>query len=312
MKKLYFLILLSFVATKFHSQTYFPFPTDSAEWYNNVYCQLPNCPNSYGAPNALLQKGDTVINSYVYHKLYNKTNNTLFSFYREFNKKIYSKYPLGGVFGNDTAEFVLYDFNLNVGDTVYIKVPASWSVYVCPFQLKRVIASISNTLVLPSGTHKTFNFSAISGTCCAKPAFNWIEGVGSDVGLLYNMNYEYWSLCISYPGPYYVALICNFRNGVSYYPTGCVITSVHNSTNILSENVNIFPNPNSGQQNIIVNATENIKSVTIKDLLGKEVKFISNINSTEYNADLNSLSNGVYIITIGFDGKTVSSRLIKN
>ena len=311
MKKLYFLIILSFVAAKFRSQTYFPFPTDSADWYNSLTCQLASCPStSPKAPDELMQFGDTVINTKTYRKLYNKQSSSLHSFYREFNKRIYSKYPLGGTFGNDTAEFVLYDFNLNVGDTVYIKVPTSWSV-VCPATLKRVIATISST-VLPSGTHKTFDFQTISGTCCPMPPFKWIEGVGSDVGLLYNLNYYYWSICLSNPGPYQINLVCNFRNGVSYYSNGCTITGLNTLTNIASENVNVFPNPNSGQQNVNVIATENIKSLSIKDVLGKEVKFISNINSKEYNADLNSLSNGVYLITIRLDNKTVSRRLIKN
>lgn len=75
----------------------------------------------------------------------------------------------------------------------------------------------------------------------------------------------------------------------------------------------IFPNPNFSQEKTTIRCnSDNIKSVILKDILGKEIKIISNLNSTEYNLDLSSLNNGVYFISIVLDGKTVNRQLIKN
>ena len=311
MRKIYLIVILS-LSKLFVAQTYIPFPNDSAEWYNTTTCQVQYCNDGVTpqAPDHITQRGDTIINLKNYHKLYKASNNTLHSFYREASKRIYSKYPLGGKFGNDTAEFVLYDFNLNVGDTVYIKVPASWMVYVCPATLKRVIATISST-VLPSGNHKTFNFPFIAVPCCPMPAFKWIEGVGSNSGLLYNLNYFLWSICISYPAPYNITLTCNFRNGGLYYANSCAVTKINNST-IKNTDILIFPNPTNG--NFIIklnNEDENKRQIELTNLLG-EILFRKEITNSETQININNFPTGLYFLKL-INGKNTSiQKLIKD
>src|SRR5687767_7978753 len=123
MKK-YFLLLfffsLSFLAL---SQPYHPFPTDSAQWsirhtHNNPFSQ-----DSW----QLKMKGDTLLDGITYSKIYysldlyyGSPNETLHCFVREDTaKKIFAKYPVGITM--DTAEFLLYDFNISVGDTLTLR-----------------------------------------------------------------------------------------------------------------------------------------------------------------------------------------------
>ncbi len=310
MKNIYLLTVL--LCTKIiFAQTYIPFPNDSAEWYNKVTCQVSNCNTiSQKAPDQITQKGDTVINFKTYHKLYNASNNSLHSFYREFSKRIYSKYPLGGIFASDTAEFVLYDFNLNIGDTFYVKVPSSWTV-VYPQSLKRVVASISNT-VLTSGSHKTFNFPATTYTAgCSMNPMTWIEGVGASSGILYNLNYYYWSICMSYPGPYNVKLTCNLRNGGLYYVNGCTITDINNS-NIKNNEISICPNPTNGNFTLKLNTTdETKKQIELTNLLG-EIIFKQEINNNESQININNFDNGIYFLQIFDKNKLIgTTKIIK-
>lgn len=69
----------------------------------------------------------------------------------------------------------------------------------------------------------------------------------------------------------------------------------------------IYPNPVSNGTLFIETAANGIKTVTVFDVLGKQV-----LNSTTADSSINvsSLHTGVYIVTITEEGKTASSKLI--
>ena len=71
--------------------------------------------------------------------------------------------------------------------------------------------------------------------------------------------------------------------------------------------LNIYPNPVSNGTLFIETAANGIKTVTVYDVLGKQV-----LNSTTADNSINvsSLHTGVYIVTITEEGKTASSKLI--
>lgn len=63
MKKSPFILVLILLFTTLHSQNYFPFPTDSAEWGIDFTCQVSFCPSSnLVSPFKIIQKGDTTMN----------------------------------------------------------------------------------------------------------------------------------------------------------------------------------------------------------------------------------------------------------
>lgn len=77
----------------------------------------------------------------------------------------------------------------------------------------------------------------------------------------------------------------------------------------LVQSVIIFPNPNSGQFSIITENINHHKSIRISDLQGKTI-YSESFANNEQLISLNSLKNGLYIIEITTDNKTVVKKLL--
>ena len=113
MKKI--IILLVFVSGCgfLQAQTYVPFPDSNATWSEIDFYQGYCYPPSY-CKYTLFINGDTIINSQAYHKIYSNdsSSNSYRGGLRENNKRIY-------YFDKDcTHDILLYDFNLNIGDSI--------------------------------------------------------------------------------------------------------------------------------------------------------------------------------------------------
>jgi hypothetical protein len=136
-KLLLFIVLLCEVNSI--GQTYVPFPTQNAEWHTALYTTPENFPQV--TERSLLHYslgGDTILDTIRYTCLILNHNNTL-GFLREDNKRIYyigagytntwASYSPGQLqkikncspsFLKSTAqEYLLYDFNVKTGDTIY-------------------------------------------------------------------------------------------------------------------------------------------------------------------------------------------------
>lgn len=121
--------------------------------------------------------GDTIINSNSFKKLYEKYHSIWNQQYSEgnvgairadsANKKVYYR----SLSLNDTAEYLLYDFDLNVGDTF----PSTYLYQEGPFP---VVDSI-DYVQIANKNHKRFWFTNEA----IDPAY-LLEGVGSRYGLL--------------------------------------------------------------------------------------------------------------------------------
>ncbi|MFH0865220.1 MAG: hypothetical protein V1904_03440, partial [Bacteroidota bacterium] len=187
MKKYIPLFLIAFLQINFTSikaQTYHPFPTDSAQWSVRHTIGSPWSQFSY----QYKMEGDTVINGITYHKIYysldlyyGSPNETLHCFLREdTTKKVFLKYPTSS--GVDTTEFMLYNFNLNVGDTVTIKL-----FYPTDSLFKLIVVHIDSTLLL-TGYRRFIGLGALTlmwdGGCDNSIA--WVEGMGCTYSQLYN------------------------------------------------------------------------------------------------------------------------------
>jgi len=117
------LLLVCLWGGQLNGQTYNPFPTDSAYW--SVESRNWGLDPVWGlctGTSHYNMLGDTVINSIQYSKIYLSTkddgpfniqNAMYFGALREDSlKRVYARRP------TDTLERLLYDFSLNVGDTV--------------------------------------------------------------------------------------------------------------------------------------------------------------------------------------------------
>jgi len=90
--------------------------------------------------------------------------------------------------------------------------------------------------------------------------------------------------------------------------TGTGIENIDNNFN-----VRVTPNPFADQLKIqFPKNTNDVKALSIKDVLGKNVLEINNINlKNESSLNLSSLKNGIYFLQIQFEDKTQSIKIIK-
>jgi hypothetical protein len=113
-------------------------------------------------------------------------------------------------------------------------------------------------------------------------------------------------------GTYDIVLSGGEDNNYSFTYVNSVLT-VNASTGIVTiknEYFKIYPNPVS--EKIFVNSTDkiNIKTIQVIDLLGK-VKISKDVNSYETEIDLNELPQGVYLIQLKSENKTITKRILK-
>ncbi len=217
MKKLLFFFFL--VPVTLTAQTYVPFisTTDSSDtWLDVNSCTDLNCYHTY--TNRYTIEGDTMIGGLQYMKIYCKTKHeqgsdqsqwctvsTTYSEYyfgamRESGKKIY---VIPDLF--NPVEYVAYDFNLSVGDTL----PSPASLPSDPSG--RIISSIDSVQV----------FGAYRKRYLINSSKYVIEGIGASTGLfnpiVYNTSYcDMQMLCYAeYGTPDYFLSNCGMNLSVS-------------------------------------------------------------------------------------------------
>ncbi|MBC7412857.1 MAG: T9SS type A sorting domain-containing protein [Bacteroidia bacterium] len=186
-----------------------------------------------------ITNGDTLLNNTLYKKIFQKgiisyrkypspnsqnvnceqpsqsyIHNVPNFYLRSFNKKMYVKLK------NDTIEKLLYDFNLNVGDTL----PITYNNYE-----KNKIVSAIDSFYTPYGYRKRFSISNKNEYL--------IEGVGNTNGLL-----NYFGILLDAVA----RLNCYSLNDANYYPTtgGTCISLAWFKAKIANKtSVTISPNP---------------------------------------------------------------------
>jgi len=273
----------------FRYPDYVPFATDSAQWsiikWNNF---------NYFQTTQYKMKGDTVINSINYKKiysgidlLYNSVNDTLHCFLREDSRKIYVKYPLSA--GVDTSELLLYNFNLELNDTFQVRLFHYTTDSVFDFSVQAINKYSTN-----SGFRTIYQLRPLTqntdvwGLQC-EITFDWIEGIGAWIGPFYNEipqhqcnNYAYEYGCYWEKGTYILGAnwgnSCDNNTGIEDYAD--------------SYGIKIFPNPvievsEIKWENYII---EKIELYNSKGILLKKHQVIKQnyyqINRREYAAGL--------------------------
>ena len=158
---------------------YVPFPDSNAVWSEYFWSSdAPGVYNKYALFNE-----DTVINSITYHKLFHtenkseitRENSVCIGGIREDNKKVFIKYVDG--FKPDEPyyqkEFMLYNFSLNVGDTVWNEKD---NIDIGP--LDYLIVENIDTILINNTERKVFSFERYMWS-------RWIEGIGNVQGLIF-------------------------------------------------------------------------------------------------------------------------------
>ena len=284
MRKLLLVILL-FCANSGKSQTwiYHSMPDSNAVWNFEAINPCPQIVNLFQNFSITIS-GDTTINSITYHKLF-----TPFVFESYIGTNCGSTFPgYKGAIRQDTllksvyivkpfnnTEQLLYDFTLQVGDT-----------------LKGVIASIS----VDADTVISIDSILVGGSYRKKwnitNGISIIEGLGSTYGLVQNSTAGLIGTFSNF------SITCFSQNGASIYPNNTISCPLITSLNTLNEivkEIKIYPNPSKGIFIVDFNGLE-IKEIILNDLFGQLI--LKENTSNSINLSIDNLKTGLYILTI--------------
>ncbi len=276
------LALMLAVAGVAKAQDYEPIIQEGNEWYT-LDAQVCSSQTLRGY-NTLVHRiaDDTLIGGVRYTKVMQTVNDvgtpTLAALLREEDGKVWETY-------NGNSEILLYDFTANVGDSL-----------VCGYGDYFVLDSISIEQI--GGVDRKKFWFGLEYDFIGEPYAmeTWIEGIGSDFGLLYCGSYYF---C----GGYYRAL-CFHQDGELIWQNpeydACVITSVEE---INDKVISVYPNP--AMEIVTIDGVE-AAEVQVYNALGQLVKTVRDANEIS----VAGLAEGVYLVRItDVEGKKHVARM---
>ncbi|MBN1925042.1 MAG: T9SS type A sorting domain-containing protein [Prolixibacteraceae bacterium] len=280
---------------------YVPFPTSNAVWSEMYWRPFSQNVNPRWVYNkyALFDE-DTVINDLTYHKLYHthdseitKENSTFIGGIREDSlKNIYCYFfeysfamELPYLYTNE--EVKMYDFNIDIGDTIHHLNFALESMYLVVKQIDTIL--INNTL------RKVYSFDPIYWVY-------WIEGIGSVKGLLFTsgglptnaMNND---------------LICMHQNDtLLYYFSGeenfyddCVPTAVFDGVSLITiPGLKVFPNP--VKEGVVSFENIDYDQLELFDPKGNRISVHNIAGRNSYSINTVGLQPGIYVYKLSTEG----------
>ncbi|MEZ4916604.1 MAG: T9SS type A sorting domain-containing protein [Chitinophagales bacterium] len=255
------------------AQNYTPFYLQNTEWIMDHQSTIFQIGGGI-SHNYVLYKtnGDTIINGLNYTKI--STNTKIdYCYLREQGKKVYCRYD-ESIYG-DSTEFLLYDFSLDAGDTMFYSGPPNYS-----YNIEHGEVYGKDSILINGRYHNRMYVNGWAG-------FEFIEGIGSTSGLMYNE--IPW---VDNGGELY----CFSKNDTVFKTDGtggfeigkCDMPSgiTHHNDN----NLKVYPNPSN---DFIKIETDDFSSYEIYNVLGEIVK-----KGTEKVVMLQYLKSGNYILRI--------------
>lgn len=281
------------------TNVYHPFPDSGAHWREGAWWVAGSPPCGVHDDYSLFMAGDTIIGAYTYQKIlksgfigappcqppgYYYYNHYMGSIRQDKALKKVFYYPQG-----TPNEQLLYDFNLNIGDTLAVSYNHGNENYV---------TGIDSVLV-GGNYHKAFLLSPLSG-----PPNPWdstyvlIEGIGSKFGLYNSMR-----TFVSAGG----ALFCYSHNSGNY-PSGnmCTFLTGQDETIGTREQIEVFPNPTTGICKI--ESTEKFQ-YSIYNVFGMEIIYSDDL-SQSVTLDLSDQPKGIYFFRGISEDKMFSRKII--
>jgi len=214
------------------------------------------------------------------------TKKVWYSGLRNFAPFCYSLYYEG-----DTLEYLLYDFDMSIGDTIFYTNPQT---YVYPGYLVLIDTS---SQYFANNWRKIYHFYW--------DYTDWIEGIGGVEGILSPLmhQFEIFNNMLCYNG---------FHNTFTYtsyeslfgLPCPCNHTLDLNNTQLKPEYIsNFYPNPSNGK----ITLRNRVDKIKVQTTSGQIV-----FESDKYNQsrlDLSHLRNGIYVFKYIRNGKTSVEKL---
>jgi hypothetical protein len=309
MKKYLIVLLLYFslsLGAKAQTTVYHPFPDSNATWCCSYIFSFP--PNCYYGYSSYKMSGKQFINSNWYNRiLYHDSSahwqcsppiyfgstviNDTFYVRQDSNLKTVWIYDT-----NSNTDKVLYNFNLNVGDTL-----DTTKVYFANgFAGTKIITSIDSVLI--NGTyHKRFNYN--TGCTMFPTDTSMIEGIGALHGLIYPPScFESFFFLNAFEQNN--TLLYGDSTAVCYDFTTSIAENKHKTT------VNIFPNPTNDKIIIENLPTEKI-NLRLINIFGQEIYTIQVQNTNKFSLSLNEYSSGIYFLSIQTSSEIINKKIIK-
>lgn len=288
MKRIILLITGALLTTYMCSQNYFPLIEEDKKWsvLYEVF-HIPPVPPFYSTENFKVI-GDTNINSVFFKKLYQSNEqiptswNLSYLIREDTNKRIW----LRGV--SNENEFLLYDFSIGQGDSIQVG-------YFEPIYLH--VDSISSIMI--NGTLRKQYWMSYNGL----PDYQetWIEGLGSDKGII-------WSGSALLIGGW-TYLLCVHEDDELIYmnPDYNVCYLLTNITEKTKEQIQIYPNPAKNNLTIINPESIKIESVSLHDLMGRQIIEFEPISLL---LDISHLSSGIYLLKISYNNEQIVKKIL--
>ncbi len=244
---------------------------------------------------------DTIINSKTYKQFLQRTPNnflqpiTFLGGLRKENGKMYAYLKQY----QNVGDFLLYDFTLNVGDTIKSNFPFG------PLSRKQLVYSVETILMETGEIRKYFHSTG----------YNYIDGIGSISGPL-SVLYE---LCTCNP---YVSssLVCFKSADTNLYidkysctdGTCCDLYMGIKDIKTDKKHSTVLPNPTKDVAILqFTNGDLPSVSVEIINVMGRSMKSIPVTNSSEYKLDLTDCAVGIYYVLVKYKDRTESHKIIK-
>lgn len=280
MKKLYTLLLAISFATLAHAQL----DLDNGIWINHMVKYANPVPVNHSYEKYCTSTSDTTINSLSYRILFDCIDSTYIGALRNDHLKTYF-IPVDSV-----KEIILYDFGLEVGDTLKYYYPT----YNAGPNHYAIVESVDSVMI-DSEYRKTIRFE-IGGL--------WINGIGCEKGLLRPPLYD-----LSGFGQ---DLYCYSKNDTTYHPGyqvgNCPLNiSLKELSSVAFE---IFPNPTT---DFITIQSDNNQLLDVK-LYNAAGVLVMSTTSTEVQTklDLSEIPAATYILSIKGDGFFETKKIIKS
>ena len=229
--------------------------------------------------------GDTIIGDVRYMKIMGTLNDGyphLFTVLREEDGKVWKRHL------NTSEETLLYDFTASVGDTLCFGEPGA----------SFVLDSISMVQIGDVDRRKFWFGLEYDGLGNPRAKETWVEGIGSDFGLLwsgYYGVYDGWH-CLLCFHQYGELVWQNPEYNTCSYPYDAI------EENKDSE-ISVYPNP--ARDRVVIEGIE-ASEVQVYNALGQMVKTVRGTNEI----DLSGLVEGVYLLRItDADGKVYTNKI---
>lgn len=276
----------------------FPHPENNPLWlqFNEFY----NANRNSAIPYCL--HDDTVINSEVFHKIYNFgwIDNDSVSFYfgavREDAGKIYFVYK------ENENQSILFDFTANESDTIWTK--STFPTREGYIYVEFVVVESIDSMEINGNLHKVMNVT---------DGFHhdsWIEGIGNDGELFAPIT------MLTDDGFMDSYIKCFMRDGNTYYPdsTSTCFTFSGIAENTIKHNpFSVYPNPANSIVEIKSSSLYRIHQVNVINFCGSILKSFSVNEEPETQISLDGLQAGNYILEIETaNHKRFYSKIVKN